>query len=101
MKNLRIIRFQLIFVGSMSVVCSQSKLSLSQANIFAIINHFIIFLEDFNSVQLKTECACDPAVRVDNTFVYFAAVYRLPVPFRIYFDFILRSPVGLGPYELA
>lgn len=35
----------------------------------------------------------------DNTFVYFAALHRLPVPLAIYFDFILL--VALGPYELS
>lgn len=98
-KTLRIFRFQFIFVGLMFDVCPQFKLSLSQANIFAVMNHFLIFLEEFNPAQLKTQFGCDRAFIVDNTFVYFAAVHRPPVPFRIYFNFILLSLVGLGPYQ--
>lgn len=36
--------------------------SLLQADIFVVINHFVILLEDFNSVQLKAELGCDPAL---------------------------------------
>lgn len=61
---------------------------------------FLSFWKIFNSVHHKTQLGCDPALRVDNTFVYFAAEHRLPALFRIYFDFILLSPVGLGPDKL-
>lgn len=44
------------------------SLSLSQADIFVVINHFLIPLEDFNSVQLKAQWGCDPELGVDKVF---------------------------------
>lgn len=75
--------------------------SLSQADIFVEINHFLILLDDFNSVQLKAQLGCDPELGVDKVFASVCCPHWLLVPFWTRSVVILLSPLGLGPYTLS